>query len=110
VVTVSLTGRLTRDPRLREVALPDDGPTSVCEVRIAARDARGRVVFLDCSQWGAGGRAAAEFLRKGSLVAFHGELRFDEVDGAEGRRQHYGAVGRIEFLGAAVVDAEVAPA
>lgn len=100
MVTVSLTGRLTREPQLREVALPDTGPTVVCEVRIAARDGKGRAVFLDCSQWGAGGRAAAQHLQKGSLVAFAGELRFDESEGEAGRRQHYSAVGRIEFLGA----------
>jgi single-stranded DNA-binding protein len=110
VVTVALVGRLTRDPQLREVALPDKGPTPVCEVRIAARDARGQIVFLDCSQWGAGGRVAAQYLRKGSHIAFHGELRFDEVDNADGRRQHYSAVGRIEFISTAVPNHGAAPA
>ena len=105
MVTVALTGRLTRDPQLREVALPGSGPTFVCEARLAARDSRGRRVFLDCSQWGPGGRAAAEHLQKGSLVAFSGELRFDESEGEAGRRQHYSAVGRIEFLGAGASEA-----
>jgi single-stranded DNA-binding protein len=98
MVTVCLTGRLTRDPELRQVSAPE-GAADLCEVRIAARDSRGRTVFLDCAQWGAGARSAAERLEKGSPVAFTGELRLREVPSEYGTRQFYSGVGRIEFLG-----------
>ena len=100
MITVSLTGRLTRDPKLRRIESADGkGALDVCEVRVAARDSRGRTVFLDCLQWGAGGRAAAALLAKGSTVAFTGELRLRESPGEGGARQFYSAVGRIEFIG-----------
>ena len=103
MVTINLTGRLTRDPELRQVADADGGPPAdVCEIRVAARDSRGRTVFLDCVQWGAGGRAAAQRLRKGSEIAFSGELRVREaLSPGKELRHFYSAVGHIEFLGAA---------
>lgn len=99
MIVVSLTGRLTRDPELRHVKSDGGGTSDVCQVRIAAHDMRGRTVYIDCAQWGAGGRAAAEFLHKGSLVAFTGELRLREADLNGTRRQFISAVGQIEFLG-----------
>ena len=98
MIVVSLTGRLTRAPELRHIESDSDEGGDVCEVRLAARDSRGRVVFLDCCQWGAGGRAAAAHLSKGSLVAFTGELRLREAEINGSRRQFFSAVGRIEFL------------
>ena len=98
MVVISLTGRLTRAPELRHVEADGTSGEDVCEVRIAARDSRNRVVFIDCSQWGAPGRAAASYLRKGSLVAFTGELRLREAEVQGVKRQFFSAVGRIEFL------------
>lgn len=98
MIVVSLTGRLTRAPELRHIESDGGEGGDVCQVRIAARDSRGGTVFLDCSQWGAGGRAAAEYLGKGSLVAFTGELRLREAEVAGVQRQFFSAVGRIEFL------------
>ena len=97
MVSLSLTGRLTRDPELREVP---SGPEKleVCQLRVAARDRRGDVVYLDIAEWGASGRAAAERLRKGSLIAFSGELRFREQRDDDGVRQFLSAVGHVEFL------------
>lgn len=99
MITVSLTGRLTRDPELRHVAQPDGSSSDVCEVRVAARDSRGRTVFLDCVQWGPGGRAAAAHLSRGAMIAFTGELRLRESSSDGTTRQYYSAVGRIEFIG-----------
>lgn len=98
MIVLSLTGRLTRPPELRHVEANGKPGEDVCDVRIAARDSRDRVVFIDCSQWGAAGRAAATYLRKGSLVAFTGELRLREAEIRGVRRQFFSAVGRIEFL------------
>ena len=99
MVTLNLTGRLTRDPELRHVADTRTGEQlDVCHLRVAARDRRGDVVYLDLAEWGASGRAVAEHLRKGSVIAFSGELRFREVAGDGGTRQYLSAVGHVEFL------------
>jgi single-stranded DNA-binding protein len=99
MVSLNLTGRLTRDPELRHVPDPSSGAQlDVCHVRVAARDRRGDTVYLDLAEWGAAGRAAAQCLRKGSMIAFAGELRFRETSGDNGSRQFLSAVGHIEFL------------
>lgn len=99
MISVNLTGRLTRDPELRHVPDPSSGQQlDVCQLRVAARDRRGNTVYLDVAEWGPPGRAAAEHLSKGSMVAFTGELRFREQPGEEGTRQYLSAVGHIEFL------------
>ena len=106
MVSVNLTGRLTRDPELKQVPDASGGaPLEVCQLRVAARDRRGDTVYLDVAEWGAAGRAAAEHLRKGSMIAFTGELRFREQHGESGTRQYLSAVGHIEFLGARNVEA-----
>jgi single-stranded DNA-binding protein len=100
LVSLNLTGRLTRDPELRNVPNPSgDGELDVCQVRVAARNRRGDIVYLDLAEWGAAGRAAAQCLRKGSMIAFAGELRFRETPGNGGTRQFLSAVGHIEFVG-----------
>ena len=112
MISVNLTGRLTREPELRQVPSPSNGqPLDVCQLRVAARDRRGDTVYLDVAEWGAAGRAAANCLSKGSMIAFTGELRFRETQGDGGTRQYLSAVGHIEFLdgrtrGSATAEAE----
>lgn len=99
MISVNLTGRLTREPELRHVPDPSNGgQLDVCQLRVAARDRRGQTVYLDVAEWGASGRAAATHLSKGSMIAFTGELRFREQQGEGGTRQYLSAVGHIEFL------------
>lgn len=94
-----VTGRLVRDPELRN--LPDG--RAVCTIRIAV-DGMGRgntTGFLDVTEFGASGEAAARTLTKGWLVAAWGRLDYREWDGNDGtRRAALGLVGRIEFLAA----------
>jgi single-stranded DNA-binding protein len=100
MISVYLTGRLTRDPELRHVqaAAPSGDRLDVCQVRVAARNRRGDTVYLDVAEWGAAGRAAASRLRKGSRIAFSGDLRLNEIVGENGTRQYVSGVGHIEFL------------
>jgi single-stranded DNA-binding protein len=99
MISLNLTGRLTREPELRRVPDPSSsGHLDICQVRVAARTRRGETVYLDLSEWGASGRAAAERLSKGSMIAFTGELRFREQTGENGTRKYLSAVGHIEFL------------
>ena len=95
MITIQLHGRLTRDPELREL---EDG-TKLAALRIAADDSRGRVVYLNCAEFGRSGEATARSLSKGSEVVFYGELRFREHSGDNGRREYYSAVGHTEFAG-----------
>ena len=100
MISLNLIGRLTREPELRRVPDPSTGgELEVCQIRVAARDRRGDNVFLDLSEWGASGRAAAAHLHQGSMVGFTGELRFRETSGEGGTRRFLSAVGHIEFLG-----------
>ena len=69
---LTITGRLTRDPELRE--LPNGG--SVCKLRLAVDDmAPGRETgYINVSAFGKPGEAAAKVLSTGWLVAVDGRL------------------------------------
>jgi single-strand DNA-binding protein len=94
---VTLTGRLTRDPELRE--LPED--STLCEMRIAV-DGMGRgrdAGFIDVAVFGKPGEAAARVLAKGWLVAVYGRLVYREWSATDGsKRSAHNIVGNVEFL------------
>jgi single-strand DNA-binding protein len=91
------TGRLTKDPELRQVS--ED--MNVCQLRLAVDGmGRGREVgYVNVAVFGAGGEAAAKVLAKGWLVAVDGRLEYGEweTDGGE-KRHDYSVVGNVEFL------------
>lgn len=94
------TGRLVDDPVLKHTA----GGKEVCEMRLAVDGmAPGNETgFLNVSQFGAGGAAAANTLTKGWLVGFDGRLEhhtWKDRDSGQ-NRQSYVAVGSVEFLAA----------
>jgi single-strand DNA-binding protein len=99
VNSVNLTGRLTRDPELRD--LPQN--TTLCELRLAV-DSMGRgrdVGFVDVAVFGKPGEAAARVLAKGWLVAVYGQLVYREWSTPDGaRRSAHSIVGNVEFLAA----------
>ena len=91
------TGRLTKDPELRQVS----DELTVCQLRVAVDGmGRGREVgFINVSVFGKPGVAAAQYLSKGWLVAIDGRLEYGEweTDGGE-KRHDYNVVGNVEFL------------
>ncbi len=94
------TGRLVDDPVLKHTA----GGKDVCEMRLAVDGmAPGNETgFLNVSQFGPGGVAAANTLTKGWLVGFDGRLEhhtWKDRDSGQSR-QAYVAVGNVEFLAA----------
>jgi single-strand DNA-binding protein len=97
--SIQITGRLTADPELR--TLPDG--TKACMVRLAVKEMghRREVGYVNATEYGAAGEAAARELSKGWLVAVCGCLKYRhwETAGA-GRRHDYEVVGHIEFLAA----------
>ncbi|MCW3033346.1 MAG: single-stranded DNA-binding protein [Solirubrobacterales bacterium] len=90
------TGRLTKDPELRQLTTE----TTVCELRLAVDGmGRGREAgYINVSVFGAGGVAAAEHLAKGWLVAVDGRLEYREWDTEAGKRHDYTVIGNVEFL------------
>ena len=91
------TGNLVRDPVLR--ALPSG--TGVCELRLAVNGMgrAGESGYINVRIYGKPGEAAAEHLRKGSLVAVDGRLEYAEWETAEGAKRHdYTAIGNVQFL------------
>jgi single-strand DNA-binding protein len=97
--TFVCTGRLTKDPQFRQIS----DETAVCDLRVAV-DGMGRsreVGFIDVRVFGNAGRAAAEHLTKGWLVAVEGRLEFSEWETDTGSKRHsYAVIGGVEFLAA----------
>jgi single-strand DNA-binding protein len=102
------TGRLTKDPELRQVS----EEMKVCQLRLAVDQmGRGREVgYINVSVFGKAGEACAEYLAKGWLVAVDGRLEYGEweTDGGE-KRHDYSVVGNVEFLTAPRPAEEQAP-
>ena len=91
------TGRLTKDPELRQVS----EEMKVCQLRLAVDGmGRGREVgFVNVTVFGKAGEAAAEDLGKGWLVAVDGRLEFGQWETEGGEKRHdYSVVGNVEFL------------
>jgi single stranded DNA-binding protein len=98
------TGHLTKDPEL--TATPNG--TAVCRVRLAVdgagrgRDEQGRpnVGFINVTQFGAGAQAAADYLKKGSLVAVSGRMEWHSWKDEDNKtRESHQVIGEIRFLG-----------
>ncbi len=78
IAHVTLVGRLTRDPELRQTP----GGTSVCQLGVAVtsayKDSSGQWVekpnFFDVVVWGTQGENCAKYLSKGREVAVDGRL------------------------------------
>ena len=96
--SVSLIGRLTRDPQPRKMG---DSDRDVTDLRIAVDNGPGRdATYVDVSAFDAQARAVAKHLSKGRQVGVSGRLVYREwetEDGAKGSR--HSVIGRVEFLG-----------
>ena len=102
------TGRLTKDPELRQVS----DEMKVCQLRLAVDQmGRGREVgFINVSVFGKAGEACAEYLAKGWLVAVDGRLEYGQWETEGGEKRHdYAVVGNVEFLSAPRPVEEQAP-
>ena len=94
--TVTLIGRLTRDPELR-----NGGRTKVCAMRLAESNGRpDSPVFIDVAAFGRQAETCQRYLTKGRQVAVSGRLRFREwePEGGGKRSEHSIAADRVDFL------------
>jgi single-strand DNA-binding protein len=90
--TVTISGNLTRDPELRQLA----SGTSVCGMRIAHserikdRDTgewTDRANFFDVTVWGAFGESIAKQCRKGDRIIVAGRLHWREWEAEDGSKR-----------------------
>lgn len=96
--SITLTGRLTKDPEVREL----ESGTTVCQLRLAV-DGLGRnneVGYIDVASFGNGAKAAGETLTKGWLVGVSGRLEFRTYEKDGERRHSYQVIGHVDFLAA----------
>lgn len=99
--SISIIGRLTRDPELDRTP----SGTAVCRIRLAVprrrRDGRDQgAVFVTVVTYDGQAGAAAEFLLKGRQVGVTGRLEHREWTDAKGDRQstHEVVADHVEFL------------
>jgi single-strand DNA-binding protein len=104
---ITLTGRLTDDPKLG-----DAGTTRVCDLRIAENGPGSTPLFVDVAAFGRQAEACGEHLAKGARVAVGGYLRYTEWQGEDGSKhsRHSIVARRVEFLDRAPAQPEQATA
>ena len=91
IARVTLVGRLTRDPELRQTS----SGTSVCQLSVVAnswnKDAAGQWAekpsFFDVVVWGTQGENCAKYLSKGRQVAVDGRLDQRTWEAQDGTRR-----------------------
>lgn len=91
---VTLSGRLTHDPKLIH---RDDRP--ICELRLAVDNGEHSPTFIDVRNFDSQAYVCAEYLHKGNAIAVTGRLIYDEwrnPDDSKGER--YSVIGWVEFL------------
>ncbi len=99
--SISLIGRLTRDPELERTS----SGTDVCRIRLAVprrrKDGRDQgAMFITVVTYGGQASAAASFLGKGRQVGVTGRMEYREWSDSDGRRQsvHEVVADHLEFL------------
>lgn len=98
--TVTMIGRLTRDPE----PITTDGGTEIANMRIAVdrrkKDDDG-AVFVDVKAFNGLAHSCSEYLEKGRQVAVTGRLELDEwtTEDDQKRSRLYVIANSVEFLG-----------
>jgi single-strand DNA-binding protein len=92
--TVTMTGRLTKDPDLRH-----SGDRPICDMRIAVDNGPYPTTYIDVTTFDGQAYTCAEYLVKGRKVGVDGKLALGEWRDAAGKNhQRYSVIGRVEFL------------
>lgn len=105
VNSVTVVGRLTKDPELRKTG----GGTSVCVLRLAftqsRKDGSGQwedtAGYIDVTTFGATADNVVKYLAKGRQVVVNGRLSWREWEGDNGKQQRTEIVAhQVQFVGA----------
>ncbi len=71
---ITLLGRLTRDPEMREVNGKTVCKFSVADVDKASRDRDAAANFFTCEIWGKGAEVVSNYFSKGQRILVQGKL------------------------------------
>tara|TARA_R110000765_G_scaffold259501_3_gene359693 strand:+ start:2113 stop:2493 length:381 start_codon:yes stop_codon:yes gene_type:complete len=83
--SVSLGGRLTADPELRQT----NSGHSVCDISLAVnRMKENETDFIDVTLWGKTAEISAQHLAKGRFVNVQGRLKQDKWQDKEGKNRY----------------------
>lgn len=91
--SITVTGRLTRDPEMRQA-----GGQQVCRFSVACGrswvskstgNREERTTFFDCEVWGTRGEALGRILRKGMQVTVSGSHESDAREQQDGSKRTY---------------------
>lgn len=102
---VTLSGRLTKDPELKEATLSDK---KYCRFDLAVNDpyskkedGKSGVDFISCICWNGIAENLCKYQKKGSLIELSGRLHTYSYDGQDGTKKYtYDVIAtQIEFLG-----------
>jgi len=83
---VTIIGRLTRDPELKQIA----SGTAVCNFSIAnGRKFKDKedTSFFDCIAWGKLGELVAQYMKKGSKIGVDGRLQQRNWEDKDGKKR-----------------------
>lgn len=94
---VSLIGRMTADPELKQTA----NGKSVIRFTLAVKRSFGdKTDFIRCEAWNKTAETMAKFLKKGDPVAITGSWQVDSMVGTDGKTTYYNtcSVDRFYFV------------
>ena len=102
---VTLSGRLTKDPELKETTSSDK---KYCRFDLAVNDpyskkedGKSNADFISCICWNGTAENLCKYQKKGSLIELYGRLHTYSYDGQDGTKKYaYDVIAsQIEFLG-----------
>lgn len=83
IATISMTGRLTRDPETTETQ-----KSSVVKFAMAVNGFKKEdVSFFDCEAWGKVGEIVQQYCQKGKQIAIGGTIRIDRWQDKDGNNR-----------------------
>jgi single-strand DNA-binding protein len=87
IATITMTGRLTRDPEQPD-AKNWKNPVLVSKFSLAVNGfKKDDVSFFDCEAWGKVGEIVQQYCEKGKQVAVAGTIRIDRWEDKEGNKR-----------------------
>lgn len=97
--TISVVGRLTRDPELRFT--PNGKAVATLRLAVPRRDREAEPVYVDVVTWGEQAKVCADYLTKGRQIAITGRLedRHWETDDGQKRSTYEIVANSVDFLG-----------
>lgn len=111
--SVSLVGRLARDPELRNT----QSGTAVCSFTVACdrrpdKDGKREADFIACTAWGKSAEFVAKYFKKGQRIGLTGRIQVRSYDAQDGSKRYVCEVvaDNVEFVESKAQSAAQTPA